>query len=84
MNMTLDELIGPIQGLLGVQGLIGDQRVTIADVTDDSRKVKPGALFVAVKGSGLTATIFWTPLREATAGGSRRPTAGVRSDRFPS
>ncbi|MFO0732533.1 MAG: UDP-N-acetylmuramoyl-L-alanyl-D-glutamate--2,6-diaminopimelate ligase [Nitrospiraceae bacterium] len=56
--MTLDELIGPIQGLLGVQGRTGDQRVTIADVTDDSRKVKPGALFVAVKGERVDGHDF--------------------------
>lgn len=48
--MTLDELVSPVQTRLGVLERIGDQRVVIADVTDDSRAVGSGALFVAVKG----------------------------------
>ena len=35
-DMTLDELIGPIQGRLKVLERIGDQRVTITSLTDDS------------------------------------------------
>ena len=49
-DMTLDELISPIHGRLGVLERTGDQRVTITDLTDDSRKVGPGSLFVAVPG----------------------------------
>ena len=56
--MTLDELIGPLQGRLGVLERTGDQRVTIADVTDDSRRVKPGSLFVAVKGERVDGHDF--------------------------
>ncbi|MDP9131744.1 MAG: UDP-N-acetylmuramoyl-L-alanyl-D-glutamate--2,6-diaminopimelate ligase [Nitrospirota bacterium] len=48
--MTLDELIGFNQERLGVLERIGDQRVTITSLTDDSRKVEHGSLFVAVKG----------------------------------
>ena len=48
--MTLDELISPLQGHLKVLERTGDQRVVITHVTDDSRAVKPGSLFVAVKG----------------------------------
>ena len=49
-DMTLDELISPIHGRLGVLERTGDQRVTITDLTNDSRKVGPGSLFVAVPG----------------------------------
>lgn len=49
-DMTLDELISPIQGRLGVLERSGDQQVMITGLTDDSRTVEPGALFVAVKG----------------------------------
>jgi UDP-N-acetylmuramoyl-L-alanyl-D-glutamate--2,6-diaminopimelate ligase len=56
--MTLDELIGPIQGRLEVLERIGDQRVTITRLTDDSRKVEPGSLFVAVKGEQVDGHDF--------------------------
>jgi UDP-N-acetylmuramoyl-L-alanyl-D-glutamate--2,6-diaminopimelate ligase len=48
--MTLDELVGPLETRLEVLERSGNQRVLITDVTDDSRGVTPGALFVAVKG----------------------------------
>src|SRR5579884_3959520 len=48
--MTLDQLIDPLKDRLQILERKGDLRVPIADVTDDSRRVKPGALFVAVKG----------------------------------
>lgn len=48
--MTLDELVGPLEDRLEVMERSGDQRVVITDVTDDSRGVVPGVLFVAVKG----------------------------------
>lgn len=48
--MTLDELVGPLEARLEVLERIGNQRISISDVTDDSRSVAPGALFVAVKG----------------------------------
>lgn len=57
--MTLDELISPIQGRLGVLERRGDQHVVIGALTDDSRQVQPGALFVAVQESGSTATSTW-------------------------
>ncbi len=56
--MTLDELISPIQERLGVLERIGDQRVSITSLTDDSRKVKPGSLFVAVKGERVDGHEF--------------------------
>lgn len=75
--MTLDELIGPIQGRLAVQERTGDQRVTIAEVTDDSRKVKPGALFVAVKGERVDGHDFLHSVarQQAAAVVSQRPVA---------
>ncbi|HXF91540.1 MAG TPA: UDP-N-acetylmuramoyl-L-alanyl-D-glutamate--2,6-diaminopimelate ligase [Nitrospiraceae bacterium] len=48
--MTLDELIEPLKDRLQIVERRGDLQVPIADVTDDSRRVKPGALFVAVRG----------------------------------
>lgn len=56
--MTLDELISPIQGRLRVLERIGDQRVTIAGLTDDSRKVESGSLFVAVQGERVDGHEF--------------------------
>lgn len=57
-DMTLDELISPIQGRLKVLERIGDQRVTITSLTDDSRKVEAGSLFVAVKGERVDGHEF--------------------------
>lgn len=48
--MTLDELVRPLESRLEVIERSGDQRVVITGVTDDSRDVSPGTLFVAVKG----------------------------------
>ncbi|MGD9726544.1 MAG: UDP-N-acetylmuramoyl-L-alanyl-D-glutamate--2,6-diaminopimelate ligase [Nitrospiraceae bacterium] len=48
--MTLDELVSPLESRLEVMERRGDQRVVITGVTDDSRAVEPGTLFVAVKG----------------------------------
>jgi UDP-N-acetylmuramoyl-L-alanyl-D-glutamate--2,6-diaminopimelate ligase len=48
--MTLDELVRPLESRLEVMERRGDQGVVITGVTDDSRAVGPGTLFVAVKG----------------------------------
>ncbi|CAE6697926.1 UDP-N-acetylmuramoyl-L-alanyl-D-glutamate--2,6-diaminopimelate ligase [Nitrospira defluvii] len=56
--MTLDDLISPIQGRLGVLERIGNQQVTITGLTDDSRKVEPGSLFVAVPGERVDGHDF--------------------------
>ena len=48
--MTLVELIEASDAQISVLERQGDLRVAITDVTDDSRQVKPGSLFVAVKG----------------------------------
>ncbi|HVG02040.1 MAG TPA: UDP-N-acetylmuramoyl-L-alanyl-D-glutamate--2,6-diaminopimelate ligase, partial [Nitrospira sp.] len=65
--MTLDELISPLQGPLKVLERIGDQRVVITSVTDDSRDVRPGALFVAVKGERVDGHVF---LNQVVAAGA--------------
>ncbi|MCW5798902.1 MAG: UDP-N-acetylmuramoyl-L-alanyl-D-glutamate--2,6-diaminopimelate ligase [Nitrospira sp.] len=56
--MTLDELISPIQGRLGVLERSGDQHVAIGALTDDSRHIQPGALFVAVQGERVDGHEF--------------------------
>lgn len=56
--MTLDDLISPIQGRLGVLERSGDQQVTITGLTDDSRTVEPGSLFVAVPGERVDGHDF--------------------------
>ena len=65
--MTLDDLVGPLQGPLNVLERIGDQGVVITNVTDDSRNVKPGCLFVAVKGERVDGHAF---LDHAVAAGA--------------
>jgi UDP-N-acetylmuramoyl-L-alanyl-D-glutamate--2,6-diaminopimelate ligase len=56
--MTLDELISPLQGSLKVLERTGNQRVMITSLTDDSRKVESGSLFVAVKGERVDGHAF--------------------------
>ncbi len=52
--MTLAELIEP----LDVMERIGNLRAEVLDVTDDSREVKPGSLFVAVRGERVDGHSF--------------------------
>ncbi len=77
--MTLDDLIAPIQGRLKVLERIGDQRVELTSLTDDSRKVAPGSLFVAVKGERADGHEFLE--RVAAAGAAavvvERPVASL-------
>lgn len=56
--MTLDELVRPLEGRLEVMERRGDQHVVITDVTDDSRTVRAGTLFVAVKGERVDGHEF--------------------------
>ena len=89
MNVSLDALATAFEGL----GLLVDRRgqlpATFTLVTDDSRRVRPGALFVAVRGAdrnghdflaaaeqnGATAAIIETP------GATTLPALVVKSSR---
>jgi UDP-N-acetylmuramoyl-L-alanyl-D-glutamate--2,6-diaminopimelate ligase len=48
--MTLAELLQELEGQVTVTERTGDMTVRIDSLTDDSRAVRPGSLFVAVKG----------------------------------
>ena len=65
--MTLDELISPIQGRLGVVERRGNQLVALTGLTDDSRKVESGSLFVAVQGERVDGHDFVEQVRAAGA-----------------
>lgn len=54
--MTAEDLVAAARGQMEIVGQRGDLQVPIVMVTDDSRAVVSGSLFVAVKGSGSTAT----------------------------
>ena len=56
--MTLEQLVGPLEGRLGILERRGNQNVVIADITDDSRAVSPGSLFVAVRGERVDGHDF--------------------------
>lgn len=73
--MRLNDLIVALPGLQ----LIGDPHVTVSEITFDSRQIKPGSLFVALRGSytdghrylaeaverGATALIVEEPLSDS-------------------
>jgi len=52
--VTLQELLAPLE----VTTTDGDLHVEVLDVTDDSRLVKPGSLFVAIKGEQVDGHRF--------------------------
>ncbi|MDE6080837.1 MAG: UDP-N-acetylmuramoyl-L-alanyl-D-glutamate--2,6-diaminopimelate ligase, partial [Muribaculaceae bacterium] len=51
---TLAELITSI----AVKEIVGDTSISVTGITADSRKVAPGALFVAVKGVNVDGHSF--------------------------
>ena len=59
--MTLAELIGPLESELEVVQKRGSLDVEVGDLTDDSRLIKPGTLFVAVRGGQVDGHAFVTP-----------------------
>ena len=63
--MTIAELIVP----LDIISQSGDLSREIVDITEDSRQVKPGALFVAVKGSQVDGHNFIDTACEQGAAG---------------
>src|SRR2546422_7136382 len=71
--MTFAELIAPLQAT----ERYGSPNVEVTDLTDDSRGVKPGSVFVAVKGGRVDGHAF---VRDAVAAGA---TALVLQDRVP-
>ncbi len=56
--MTFNDLIDPSVADLGVVERQGDLEVEVTQVTDDSRLVGPGSLFVAVKGGQVDGHDF--------------------------
>ena len=90
--MTLDELSAPLEKQGEVTHRRGDMHVPVALLTDDSRQIKPGTLFVAVKGERLDGHAY---VRQAVATGAAAlivqdpsvvpdetvPTVGVRDSR---
>ena len=66
--MTLEQLVGPLEGRLGILERRGNQNVVIADITDDSRAVNQGSLFVAVKGERVDGHDFLESALERQAG----------------
>jgi UDP-N-acetylmuramoyl-L-alanyl-D-glutamate--2,6-diaminopimelate ligase len=65
--MTLAELIAPLDQRGEVIDRHGNLSVEVTAVTDDSRQVKPGSLFVAVKGERVDGHAF---LPQAVAAGA--------------
>lgn len=56
--MTFAELIAPEETGLTVVERVGNPDVLVTDLTDDSRGVRPGALFVAVRGERVDGHQF--------------------------
>ncbi|MGH7250454.1 MAG: UDP-N-acetylmuramoyl-L-alanyl-D-glutamate--2,6-diaminopimelate ligase [Nitrospiraceae bacterium] len=71
--MTFAELIAPLQAT----ERYGNPNVEVTDLTDDSRGVKPGSVFVAVKGGRVDGHAF---VRDAVAAGA---SALVLQERLP-
>lgn len=58
MVMTLAEMLQALQGQVEILGHAGDLSVAVSAVTDNSRAVRPGSLFVAVKGGQMDGHAF--------------------------
>jgi UDP-N-acetylmuramoyl-L-alanyl-D-glutamate--2,6-diaminopimelate ligase len=58
MAMTLAELLQGLAGEVAVTERAGDITVQLHGLTDDSRTVRPGSLFVAVKGEQVDGHAF--------------------------
>ncbi|MBA2251653.1 MAG: UDP-N-acetylmuramoyl-L-alanyl-D-glutamate--2,6-diaminopimelate ligase, partial [Nitrospirales bacterium] len=65
--MTLGELIAPLEKQGEVTHQRGDMHVHVTSLTDDSRQIKPGTLFVAVKGERVDGHSY---VRQAVAAGA--------------
>jgi UDP-N-acetylmuramoyl-L-alanyl-D-glutamate--2,6-diaminopimelate ligase len=69
LTVILEELLAPITGVR----LLGDRETRIGGIAYDSRKVKPGDLFVAIRGEKTNGALF---IHEAVRHGA----AAVASD----
>jgi UDP-N-acetylmuramoyl-L-alanyl-D-glutamate--2,6-diaminopimelate ligase len=78
--MTLDELIAPLEKHGEVTHQYGDGRVSIASLTDDSRQITPGTLFVAVKGERVDGHAYVRQAVEAGAAALIVQDASIASD----
>ena len=65
--MTVAELIEPIAEDLGIVSRTGSLTAPVANLTDDSRRVSPGTLFVAVRGERVDGHRF---IPQAVEGGA--------------
>lgn len=65
--MTLYELIAPLEKQGQVTHQRGDMQAHVAALTDDSRQIQPGSLFVAVKGERVDGHSY---VRQAVAAGA--------------
>lgn len=65
--MTLHELIAPLANRLEILDRRGDLGVEIVHITDDSRRVRAGSLFVALKGGRVDGHEF---IARAVSGGA--------------
>lgn len=60
MAVTVAQLAEALQGQVEILGRQGDLAVPVSAITDDSRAVKPGSLFVAVKGEQVDGHRYLT------------------------
>ncbi|MBA2253465.1 MAG: UDP-N-acetylmuramoyl-L-alanyl-D-glutamate--2,6-diaminopimelate ligase [Nitrospirales bacterium] len=65
--MTLVELVAPLEKQGEVTHQRGDMQVRVTSLTDDSRQIKPGTLFVAVKGERVAGHSY---VSQAVAAGA--------------
>jgi UDP-N-acetylmuramoyl-L-alanyl-D-glutamate--2,6-diaminopimelate ligase len=65
--MTLDDLIAPLERQGDVTHRSGDRQVQVTALTDDSRHIKPGTVFVAVQGETVDGHSY---VRQAVAAGA--------------
>ncbi len=78
--MTLDELIAPLEKRGEVTKQRGDLRVRVTSLTDDSRQITPGTLFVAVKGDRVDGHSYVRQAVEAGAAALIVQDASVAQD----
>ena len=65
--VALAQLTAALQTAGQLSGVNGDLPLTIAGITDDSRAVKPGSLFVAVRGTSRDGHEFLAAAQQAGA-----------------